>query len=351
MRRRRAAPVQAATRRSRLAAVGSLLPLAISMLTAVPQPSREVTIPEAARAAPLEFTIPLGNLRDWAGRVIATLDSVHIKGHSAVHKLDKDCEIHFGADTPAFRGNPDGLVLEPMNACVERFPGKNVPNDTENIQNDAEWIAFGDQIAGKTVTAAGVPRIWPEHLTGGGAPSNPNHAVELHPLTSIVFSEQTVDFSPDIFAGEFRGGVHEPTALSILRNTEVTVARSGDSADISFALNGPGNIGNFTVLDVIIERASIRDDGAGSFRMDGEVFVDASNAVPVRVLTVRGSPVNEDIQRIRSGHSPRVTMAGALVLFSLSPESLVAAVDRSGGEPAEVERPIQLILYGAPESE
>jgi hypothetical protein len=344
MRRRSVAPLRAATRRSRLAAVGSLLPLAISMLTAVPQPSREVTTPEAARAAPLEFTIPLGNLRDWAGSAVATLDSVHIKGHSVVHKLDKDCEIHFGADTPAFGGNPDGLVLEPMNACIEPFPGK-------DVQNDADWTAFGDQITGRTVTATGVPRIWPEHLTGGGAPSNPNHAVELHPLTAIIFGEQTVDFSPDIFAGEFRGGVHEPTALSILRNTAVTVTRSGDSADISFALNGPGNIGNFTVLDVIIERASIKDDGAGSFRMNGEIFVDASNVVPVRVLTVRGSLVNEDIQRIRSGHSPRVTMAGALVLFSLSPESLVSAADRSGGAPVEVERPIQLILYGAPESE
>jgi hypothetical protein len=344
MRRRRAAPVRAATRRSRLAAVGSLLPLAISMLSAVPLPSREVATPEAARAAPLEFSVPLGNLRDWAGKAVATLDSVHIKGHSVVHKLDKDCEIHFGADTPAFRGNPEGLVLEPMNACVEPFPGK-------DVQNDDDWTAFGDQITNKTVTAAGVPRIWPEHLTGGGAPSNPNHAVELHPLTTIGFDGQTVDFSPDIFAGEFRGGVHEPSAFSLLRNTAVTVARSGDSADISFALNGPGNIGNFTVLDVVIERASIKDDGAGNFRMNGEVFVDESNAVPVRILTVRGSPVNEDIQRIRSGHSARVPMPGALVLFSLSPESLVAAADRSGGDPVEVERPIQLILYGVSESE
>lgn len=343
-RRRRAAPVGAAPRRSRLAAAGSLLPLAISMITAFPQPQREVTTPTAAHAAPLEFSISLGNLRDWAGRAVTTLDGVRIDGHSRVHKPDADCEMHFGSHAPGFRGDPDGLVLEPMNACVLPFPGK-------GVHNDDDWTAFGDQITNKTVTATGVPRIWPEHLTGGGAPSNPNHAVELHPLTALVADGQTFDFSPDIFAGEYRGGVHEPTALSILRNTAVTVARSGDSADISFALNGPGNIGNFTVLDVIIERTSIADDGAGSFRMDGEVFVDESNAVPVRIVTVRGSPVNEDIQRIRSGHRARVTMAGALVLFSLSPEALIAAADSSGGEPVEVVRPIQLILYGTPESE
>jgi hypothetical protein len=351
MRRRtiRSAPV-APARRSRLAAAAAILPLAVSMIPAGPQPAPRTgtttTLTTAARRAAQaqEFSVPLGNLRDWAGRVVATLDGVHIDGHSRVHTLDKDCEMHFGAHTPAFRGDPDGLVLEPMNACVEPFPGK-------PVQNDDDWTRFADQITGTDVIASGVPRIWPEHLTGGGGPSNPNHAVELHPLTSLAADGQTVDFSPDIFAGEFRGGVHEPTALDILRNTSVSVRRNGGSIDISFLFNSTGHIGNFTVLDIIVERTSITEDGAGSFRMNGEVFVDDTTAVPVRLLTVKGSAVNDQVQRIRAGHRSLVTMAQTLVLFSLSPESLAAASDRSHGQPVNVDRPIQLILYGAAESE
>ncbi|MDT5269298.1 MAG: hypothetical protein QOH49_1484 [Acidobacteriota bacterium] len=105
------------------------------------------------------------------------------------------------------------------------------------------------------------------------------------------------------------------------------------------------------MLDVVIDCASIRDDGAGSFRMDGEVFVDDTTAVRVRVLTVKGSPVNDEVQKIRCGHRSQVTLARTLVLFSLSPESLVAAADRSRGQPVKVDRPIQLILYGSPDSE
>lgn len=337
------------TRRSRLATIAAALPLAVSMIPAGPQPARPettaaVTTARRRAAQAQEFSISLANLRDWAGRVVTTLDNVHIDGHSRVHDPDKDCEIHFGAHTPAFRGDPDGLVLEPMNACVEPFPGK-------DVHDDQDWIRFADQITNTDAIAAGVPRIWPEHLTGGGGPSNPNHAVELHPLTSLIAGGQTVDFSPDIFAGGFRGGVQEATALDILRNTSVSVRRNGDSTDISFLFDSSNHIGNFTVLDLVVDRASIRDDGAGSFRLDGEVFIDDTTAVRVHVLTVKGSPINDEIQRIRAGHRPQVTVAQTLVLFSLSPESLVAAADRSAGQPVKVDRPIQLILYGAPDSE
>ena len=42
--------------------------------------------------------------------------------HSNVHPLEDDCEMHFGAHSDAFQGDPDGLVLEPMNVCVQPFP-------------------------------------------------------------------------------------------------------------------------------------------------------------------------------------------------------------------------------------
>jgi hypothetical protein len=319
--------------------VASMLPAVLSSAPSVgpsggaPPKPPVATVQKGAK----EFSVSVGNLREWATAVEVTLDGVRVEGRSNVHALDSDCEIHFGAHASSFQGEPDGLVLEPMNACVQPFPG-------QSEQKNADWTKFGDQIKGVSVTASGVPRIWPEHLSGGGA-SNPDHAVELHPLTSVVSGGQTFDFAPNVFAGDFRGGVGEPTALNILRRTTVSVTKNGDSVDISFKA---GTIGNFTVLDIVIDRDSIASDGAGSFRMDGEVAVDDSTTVPVRIVTVKGSPINVEIQKIKSRRRRAQINMTALVLFSLSPESLLEAANKSNGNDVAVERPIQLILYGPP---
>ena len=268
----------------------------------------------------------------FSSYVELTLDNVKVEGNSGVHALEDDCEIHFGAHTPAFQGDPDGLVLEPMNACVEDPPPP-----------AATWSALAKQIKNTIITASGVPRIWPEHLSGGG-PSNPDHAVELHPLTAILATGNTFDFAANIFAGEYQGKVNN---RGIVTRVNVSVKTNGESVNISFQ---GGQIGNFTTLDLLIDRASITNDGAGSFRMNGEVVVDDSTTVRVRIVTVKGSPINNSMSTIKRRAGATESMDGALVLYSLSPESLLDAANKSGGNPVTVDRPIQLILYGTPDS-
>jgi hypothetical protein len=228
-----------------------------------------------------------------------------------------------------------------MNACLLPFPGK-------EEQNDADWTQFAKSIKNKTVTISGVPRIWPEHLTGGEGDSNPNHAVEFHPLTSVIADGQTTDFSDHISAGEFRGGVSLSTAQKIVSETTVSVTRNGSSADISFSA---GRIGNFTVLDLNVDKTSIFADAGGNFRMSGAVNLDDGTTVQVRMVTVKGSPINSQIQHIKAGHGAQLISLGEmLVLFSLSPERLLEAANLSHGDPIAVNEPIQLILYGPPET-
>jgi hypothetical protein len=323
--------------------LGSVLPAALSP-SPVTNPPASVAAAAAEKSAkpskgapPKEFSIPMKNLTDWAKTVVVTMDSVSIEGHSNVHSLASDCELHFGGHSPNFKGKPEGLVLEPMNVCVAVFPGK-----TQN--NKADWLNFSDQIKDTVVTVSGVPRIWPEHLSGGNEPSNPNHAVEIHPLTSVKTGGQKFDFAPNVFAGEYEGGVKEPTALKIAEKTSVAVTRVGDSVKISFKA---GTIGNFTVLDMVIDRDSITSDGAGSFRMNAEVIIDDETSAPVHVVTVKGSAINDEIEKIKKQEEKNVSMQ-ALVLFSLSPEALLEAANQSNGNPVAVETPIQLILYGPP---
>jgi len=321
----------------------SMIPTAGSVITNVRQPAAAVEpAPAVARArtsVPKEFSIPINNLQQWASTVVVTIPDVKIEGHSNVHRAEADCELHFGAHAPTFKGEPDGLVLEPMNACVEPFPG-------QDEQKNADWINFANRINNTVVTVTGVPRIWPEHLTGGGEPSNPNHAVEIHPLMGIVSNGEPFDFSANVFAGEYTGGVGGPTAESIVRQTAATVTRNGDLAAIDFF---SARIGNFTTLNLNVDKASIVSDGSGSFRMNGEVVLEDGTTVPVRMVTAKGSPINAQIEGLKRRRSAKVSLGDMLVLFSLSPEALLNAVSQSSGNAVEVVMPLQLILFGAPE--
>jgi hypothetical protein len=308
------------------------------MISEAVRPNKTTSTPTVTTtgAATKEFSVPLANLRVWAKNVVVSLDDVKVEGNSAVHQLADDCEIHFGAHASAFQGDPNGLVLEPMNACVQDPP-----------EGSTSWSTFAKGLKGKTITASGVPRIWPEHLSGGGA-SNPDHAVELHPLTAIEMHAPetgTFDFAANIFAGEYQG---KPNNQGIVSRVNVEVTASGQTVKISFQ---GGQIGNFTTLDLAIDRTSITDDGAGSFRMNGEVTTNDSTTVPVRIVTAKGSPINDSMPKIKKRAGSAETMPGALILYSLSPEALLDAANKSQGSPITVDRPIQLILYGTPDSQ
>jgi hypothetical protein len=309
----------------------TLLPLALGLVGGLHAPSATAPAPTTAThpaIAAKQFSVPLDTLQKWASSVVVEVDAFTVEGHSPVHALIDDCEMHLGGHTPNFAGDPDGLVLEPMNACVQPPP-----------KNFSDWPAFGDSLLSQKITAFGVPRIWPEHLNGGSS-SNPDHAAELHPLTSLTSAGATFDFAPNIFAGQYKGGVGSATALQILHHTFVSVSLSGNSVGVNFTA---GTIGNFTILNLTIDPASIVSDGAGSFR--AEAVVDS---VSVHLVAAKGSTVNTELEKMKSGGA---SLSGdTLVLFSLSPQALLTAANKSHGAAVTVSEPLQLILYGVPDS-
>jgi hypothetical protein len=183
-----------------------------------------------------------------------------------------------------------------------------------------------------------------QNTSFGGADSNPDHAVELHPLTSVKAEGKTFDLSTNIDAGDYHG---KDGNRGVVSRVHVQVASSDGIAQISFQ---GGQIGNFTTLDLIIDRASIANDSANSFRMTGKAALDGET-YPVRIVTVEGSPINSSMPGIKNKPGLTEEIDGALVLYSLSPQALLDAAKQSGGEPVEADTPIQLILYGTPESD
>jgi hypothetical protein len=292
-----------------------------------------------------QFSIPVTNLKEWSEKIVVSMPAT-ISGHSKVHDLKSDCEMHFGAAVDGYRGEPDGFVLEPMNLCVVNFFGAKTYSKTQ-------WEKFGDSLVKKSVSAEGVPRIWPEHIEGDASPSNPNHAVELHPLTKITLGSKKFDFSSFVFAPEdYRGGVGAETALSILTDVAVGVTETGGTVNIDF---DGGRIGNFTTLDIRFRKPTA--DGRhkietlpGGHRAAGEVVLSRTKTVPVSLVTVAGSPFDERVAKFLAGNRATLRVE-ALVLFSLNPAALSKAATASRGSRVEVTDPIQLIVYGVAEEQ
>lgn len=275
-----------------------------------------------------EFSIPIPFLKAAAENVQIELN-VNITGRSNVHPVASDCEMHFGAKSPDFDGDPSGLVLEPMNLCVEPPPA-----------GLKSWAAFGNQVvkAGKA-RVRGVPRIWPEHLKTKALPSNPKHAVEIHPLTRIESDGTTRNFASFLYAPEgFEGGVGEISAGRMLTRTKVSVVANNGQAAITF--KAPGTIGNFTVVEVTVQAVTAN---SGGHRVTGLVTVGQAEGVAVRMVTVAGSPLDKTISTLVD--QPFST----LVLFALDPIALHDAAMKSRGDSVEVAAPIELILFGETE--
>ncbi len=154
------------------------------------------------------------------------------------------------------------------------------------------------------------------------------------------------DFSSFVYAPEGLTGIKPKTARGILTHTDVRIREQDGIVQVIFE---SGTIGNFALVDITIDRESITEVD-GSHFMDGVAVAESEQPTDVRLITVRGSDINDTIAKIKKGNRKHVSME-ALVLFSLNPQTLFAAAQKSKGQEIKVETPIQLIVYGAPTSE
>jgi len=105
---------------------------------------------------------------------VRVLDVV-AKGAGPVHIASEDCEIHVGAElVEQSISDFSGVVLEPPNVCKDKSKSR----DT--------WRTFYEGAKGKTCSATGFVRAWPEHLDSAHGDSNPKHFMELHPLRELA---------------------------------------------------------------------------------------------------------------------------------------------------------------------
>jgi hypothetical protein len=304
-----------------------LLLMNAASLTAQSQPTFWVSrdFLRSAGSATLEFNVRL--------QMGASKDEVN--------SLREDCETHIAATVALGVARPRGLVVEPPNLCrhqpVEIFANTPV----------SRWPPLlRDSVAGWECDAAGFPRMYGEHLTGPSTATNPNHALEVHPLLRVTCSQFQLDFTRFMRA---HVGMDQMGAVTSRRCwANVNLFFRADSTGYSFQERG-SKCGNFNVYNLTIPPGSVRAV-AGGHITNARVRVCNTGPFTAALYTFAGTELDDRLAL--AADNTTNTSLRVLGLVSYDPQKLLAAVRTQAGNWRTVTRwtsiptPLAIVGYG-----
>lgn len=227
-----------------------------------------------------------------ADTILPTFD-VRLGGHSKIHPVESDCEMHVAAALQGqLFGFPTGVVIEPPNLCMID------PNGDESDEVDA-WLAVFDGLQGKNCKASGFPRIFTEHVTGGSGASNPDHVFELHPAVSVSCDGEKHDFTSFVKIFPGMRAISPKTAASCIANRKLDVMYDKNKDRYLFRENG-GTCGNFAELAIgsVIDGTirPVKDATTKAFQGGhsaiARVSADGETTSTLKIYTLEGSEID-----------------------------------------------------------
>ena len=295
---------------------------------------------------------------------------VTVLGPGPVHTPTNDCELHIGAElADATISDFPNIVLEPPNVCKD---GRK--------SSQAAWRAFYNTASNHACVAEGFIRVWPEHLSGGVLPSNPDHFMELHPMRSLVCgSTLSIDTRQQLAAHRDLGYKTAGQISTLARTFRLFVRRTPhpDSNALNTVafdyyactyVNGSESCGwgkpglhNFARLRVETLDSTKRCSGGGN---DGEQFKTvlgrararsasgylSTRAQITKLYALEGTNLYDSL-----GSCPAPTTGTStydvLGIFTIDPLSVVKVLDRISadnldGQWIEVPFPVAYIIFG-----
>lgn len=312
-----------------------------------------VTLAAPASAQQVSFRMNPELLRMMAdGDDIQPTIGVHVTDHGPLHTLANDCEMHVaGTVTGMQLGTPPAMVVEFPNWCRFRPDGQQSSNFNAL---SATWRNFvRDNMIDRDCQVKGFLRIFCEHCTGGGSGgSNPNHAYELHPATSIrCEGGQAFDNGTEMLRS-FPGLRHISPSTAALCIAQRRLRVRFRQGQYEFAESGGGTCGNFAIVRVsrIDLQWSIELEG-GTYTF-ATVTADGHRTDQMGLYTLAGTPIDGWLrQRINAGgvgSTPKVIHG----VLTYDWEAIVDTLSDQQGNlrrPSQWENvrfPIALIAYG-----
>ena len=309
-------------------------------------------------------------IRDTWLHPVRAMD-VRILGPGPVHNEANDCEIHIGAELhdPAISDFPN-IVLEPPNVC----------KDDRKPSNQA-WRNFYATTSGRTCVSEGFIRVWPEHLTGGVLPSNPDHFMELHPMRSLRCASNSfsIDTRAQLAAHSDLGYKTAGQISTLARTFRLWIRRlpNPDNAALStiqfdyFACTfvsgkescafGKSGLHNFARLHVDTINSTRRCSGGGN---NGEPFRTvlgrararspsgylSTRAQMTKLYAIQGTNFYDSLGAC-TGSPPATSEFDVLAIFTVDALAVIKALDRIvtddlDGQWVEVTFPVAWIIFG-----
>lgn len=219
---------------------------------------------------------------------------------SNVHTLENDCEIHVAAKVPGNRklANPSAIVIEPPNVCKRR-----VPQISQTGSIATAWRNYFDDVRDDTCKVTGFPRIFSEHAAGGGTTgSNPDHVLELHPVTGLECNGTAINFVEILRYYPGMRAITPNSASACLDQRRLWVRQRGGTADDpryefkeAGAKGSGGRCGNFIIVDAYISKEYLRRLANDDHTALARVWIGDSGPFALKVYTYATTPVNERI--------------------------------------------------------
>ena len=272
-------------------------------------------------------------VKKHAKDILVTIQA--IPGHigKRAHSIKRDCNLHVPLRSEDIKVAILGKI---KNAC----------SHPEGI-TATHWSNKLKPLEGQSVKVKGVLRVWLEHPPKGGkrqcecdtlpryTNSNPNHMVELHPLTrlgSISFLKMTrsIQKGDTPYVG-YRGG-----RLALTLNKMKIAIRRIEKANKAFiAIKGPkSSYNHWTVLAVVTGIAERRRDGH-AFDV-AVVHRDGLIERQLRALTIKGTPADEGVETLEVNDE--------VVLFGIVRLDLAEIEREAGAAWKTIPMPYELIV-------
>jgi hypothetical protein len=309
------------------------------------------------------FLASLLSQTDAPGHSVGARYTVQLEmgGHSAVHALGSDCELHAAGQPPQVVGDPKGLVVEPPNVCRRR-----VPQIAATGGIAAAWTKYFDtHVTGHTCEVTGFPRIFTEHSSGGTGDntSNPDHVVEIHPAIAMSCDGDTIDLLPNLNYLAGMRSITPKSAVACLNERRLHVRmRTLDGEDVyEFAEDGAkgsgGRCGNFVIVDAHIGKEYLRElSNGGDHTALARAWVGEAGPFPLKIYTYAGTPADDRLAALFANPDAAATTEFRVHgLLTYDYFTIAQAVQRGKGDwlPAdslrdwkEIDHPLGLVVFG-----
>jgi hypothetical protein len=301
-------------------------------------------------SAQVSFTMNESFLRTMIQReTIQPTFRVRITAHGPLHALGSDCEMHVaGRVQDASPGTPSGMVVEFPNWC-EFSPEGQLGQGFDQLSG--AWRDLVEaQVLNRDCDVKGFLRIFTEHASSGGGPSNPDHAYEYHPALSMTCGTQTFAFDGTLRAFPGLRHIQPSTAADCVSGRELRVRFLHNRYE--FQEGGGGSCGNFAIVRITglnLNWSFAIDGGHYSF---ADVTADGHSVGGLGIYTLAGSDADawlaQAIQQGGMGNTTKVVHG----VFTYDWEAIIdTLLDQQGNlrRPSQWQRidfPLALIVYG-----